>query len=299
MKTIGLIVAATYAKNVIGYDGKIPWSCSADLKRFKEITTGSVVIMGRKTYESIGRCLPNRVNMVVSSRSVDYWLVHEAGMADPKGLLLPNTLIRTIPEVYGSVELAVEQAKIKYPDKDIWFIGGHDIYKEAVRFVNKIEHTIIEKEFRFDDESKVVRMPDAVLNTMHSTGWVRTQLTDLCYSKLTEQDEAVLVRTATYEKYQTCQLNSGFVKVTVYSTRSQQLHMGDLVQDSSGNKWIVVKAPRGGFLWADDEVRGYDYDFELYVEKRPLMSDLPPIAKPDPLPFRLVISRFRKYEELT
>lgn len=291
MKTIGLIVAATYVKNVIGYDGQIPWKCSADMKRFKEITTGSVVIMGRKTYESIGRCLPNRVNMVVSSRSVDYWLAHEAGMQDPKG---PSNLIRAIPEVYPSVEKAVEQAKTKYSDKDIWFIGGREIYKEAVRFINKIEHTIIEKEFSFDDKSKIVRMPDEVLNTMHSNGWVRTQLADLCYSKLTEQDEDILVRTATYEKYQTCQLNSGFVKVTIHSTRSQRLNMGDLVQDSSGNKWIVVKAPRGGFFLADDEIRGYDYDFELYVEK-----DTLPLIKPDLMTFRLVTPRFRKYEEKT
>lgn len=65
---ISLIVAAS-SNNVIGVDGGLPWHLSDDLKRFKAITMGKTIIMGRKTFESIGRALPGRRNIVVSSRA--------------------------------------------------------------------------------------------------------------------------------------------------------------------------------------------------------------------------------------
>ena len=67
---IGLIVA--YTKNrVIGSEGRIPWRIKGEQRRFKELTTGNVVIMGRKSYEEIGHPLPNRYTVVVSS-TADY-----------------------------------------------------------------------------------------------------------------------------------------------------------------------------------------------------------------------------------
>ena len=62
---IGLI-AARSKNNVIGKDGKIPWRIRGEQKQFKELTTGNVVIMGRKSYEEIGHPLPNRMNIIVS-----------------------------------------------------------------------------------------------------------------------------------------------------------------------------------------------------------------------------------------
>ena len=64
---ISLIVAAA-TNNVIGRDGRLPWHLAEDLKRFKRLTTGKPIIMGRHTYESIGKPLPDRRNIVVSSR---------------------------------------------------------------------------------------------------------------------------------------------------------------------------------------------------------------------------------------
>ena len=67
---VGLIVA--YAKNrVIGNKGQIPWRIKGEQKRFKELTTGNVVIMGRRTYEEIGKPLPNR-NTIVVSKTANY-----------------------------------------------------------------------------------------------------------------------------------------------------------------------------------------------------------------------------------
>ncbi|MGN0902211.1 MAG: dihydrofolate reductase, partial [Succinivibrio sp.] len=66
MASVEIIVAL--AENfVIGKDCQIPWHLSEDLKHFKEITTGYPVVMGRRTFESIGKCLPNRRNIMVSS----------------------------------------------------------------------------------------------------------------------------------------------------------------------------------------------------------------------------------------
>ena len=64
---ISLIVAAA-TNNVIGRDGRLPWHLAEDLRRFKRLTTGKPIIMGRDTYESIGKPLPDRRNIVVSSR---------------------------------------------------------------------------------------------------------------------------------------------------------------------------------------------------------------------------------------
>ena len=65
MKKIAIIVAMSN-NQVIGVDNSLPWHISEDLKRFKQLTTGYPIIMGRKTYDSIGRPLPNRHNIVVT-----------------------------------------------------------------------------------------------------------------------------------------------------------------------------------------------------------------------------------------
>ncbi len=62
-----ILIAAMAENRVIGKDGKLPWNNPEDLGNFKRLTTGGVIVMGRKTYESIGRPLPNRRNIVLSS----------------------------------------------------------------------------------------------------------------------------------------------------------------------------------------------------------------------------------------
>ncbi|MGI9464727.1 MAG: dihydrofolate reductase, partial [Aestuariivirgaceae bacterium] len=66
MPSISFIVARSYPGNVIGCENELPWSLKTDLKNFRTITTGHVVVMGRKTLESIGKPLPNRTNVVLS-----------------------------------------------------------------------------------------------------------------------------------------------------------------------------------------------------------------------------------------
>lgn len=122
---IALIVA--FSKNrVIGKDGVIPWNIDGEKKRFKKLTTGNVVIMGRKTYEEIGRPLPNR-NTVVVSNTVKY----EFENCKTAGSL--KDAIRIAKECFGC-------------DKDIFISGGAAIYEEALSLVDVMYITEIDEE---------------------------------------------------------------------------------------------------------------------------------------------------------
>ncbi len=121
---IALIVA--YAKNrVIGYKGCIPWKIKGEQKRFKELTSGNVVIMGRKSFEEIGHPLPDRTIIVVSS-SKDF----------------------TAENCYTaeSLQEAIEMAG----DKDIFISGGARLYEEALPIVEKMYVTEIDEVFEGD-----------------------------------------------------------------------------------------------------------------------------------------------------
>lgn len=110
-KMIGLIVA--YAKNrVIGNKGQIPWRIKGEQKRFRELTTGNVVIMGRRSYEEIGRPLPNRYTIVVSNTQK-----FEAENCT----------------TVGSLEEAI---RIADKSKNIYISGGAGLYKEAIDIVD-------------------------------------------------------------------------------------------------------------------------------------------------------------------
>lgn len=132
MADIQIIVAI--AKNfVIGNEGQIPWHLSEDLKHFKEITTGHPVVMGRRTFESIGRVLPNRMNIMVSSTF------------DKKveGL----TVVKSLDEAIALVG-----------DKTLMVIGGARMYAEALPLASTLHLTTIDKEFigdtKFPDFTK-------------------------------------------------------------------------------------------------------------------------------------------------
>ena len=123
---ISLIVA--YDKNrLIGREGDLPWRIPEDLKKFKEITSGNIVIMGRKTYESIGKPLPNRINMVIT-RNKDY---------KPEGVF-----------VFSSIKDALRKASVFH--KEIFFIGGQSIYNEILDKVDTMYISHINEEYEGD-----------------------------------------------------------------------------------------------------------------------------------------------------
>lgn len=112
------IIAAVAANGVIGNDGDMPWKLSTDLKRFKALTTGKPVIMGRKTFASIGRPLPNRVNLV---------LTRDAAF-DAPGVVVVPTLEAAVD---AASDAGAEEAMV---------IGGGEIYRA---FLDRAERLYI------------------------------------------------------------------------------------------------------------------------------------------------------------
>jgi len=123
--TISIIVAVA-ENNVIGQGNRLIWHISEDLKRFKNLTTGHHIIMGRKTYESIGKALPNRISVVISRN---------------KNLIAPGCI------VVDSLQKAFE---ISREDSEVFIIGGGEIYKQALPFTDKIYLTKVEANFAGD-----------------------------------------------------------------------------------------------------------------------------------------------------
>jgi dihydrofolate reductase len=122
---INLIVAID-EKNGIGKNNLLPWHLPADLKHFKIITTGHPIIMGRKTFDSIGKALPNRRNIVISKQS---------------GLEIPGA------EVCSSLSNAIE---LCVNEKDVFVIGGAQIFDQAISIADVLYLTIIHEDFNAD-----------------------------------------------------------------------------------------------------------------------------------------------------
>lgn len=124
---ISLIVAMD-RNHVIGLNNDLPWHLPADLRYFKEKTTGNTIIMGRKTFESIGRPLPNRRNVVITRSDLDF----------PDGV-----------EVIHDLE-TIEEWNERHPDKNFFIIGGGNIYRQAISFADRLYITWIDEEFTGD-----------------------------------------------------------------------------------------------------------------------------------------------------
>lgn len=122
------IIAAISENNVIGKDNKLLWHLPEDLKRFKTLTTGHTIIMGRKTFESLGKVLPNRKHIILT-RDMNYRVDNEA-----------VEIIHDISEVQNYIE-----------DKEENFIiGGAIIYSQLIDKAQKMYITMIHKKYDGD-----------------------------------------------------------------------------------------------------------------------------------------------------
>lgn len=126
------LVVAVADNGVIGQNGRLPWHISADLKYFKRVTVGKPVIMGRKTYDSIGRPLPRRTNIVIT-RNADWWA---------EGVV-------TASDTASALALAYEEAHRTGVD-EIAVIGGAEIYRQMVTKADRIYLTEIHRNFDGD-----------------------------------------------------------------------------------------------------------------------------------------------------
>ena len=120
------LIAAIGKNNELGKNNDLIWHLPSDLKRFKKITTGHYIIMGRNTYESIGKPLPNRTTIIIT-RNPSY---------KAEGCLITNSL-------HKAIELAQE-------DKNIYIIGGAQIYTEAIKTVDYLDICEVHETFDAD-----------------------------------------------------------------------------------------------------------------------------------------------------
>lgn len=120
------LIAAIGKNNELGKNNDLIWHLPADLKRFKKITSGHHIIMGRNTYESIGKPLPNRTSIIIS-RNLDY---------KAEGCFVTN-----------SIEKALEIAK---NDTSPFIIGGAQIYKQALDIVDCLDICKVHEDFDAD-----------------------------------------------------------------------------------------------------------------------------------------------------
>jgi len=126
---INIIVAIGEGNRVIGDKGKLPWHIPEDLKRFKMLTTGHPIIMGKNTFLSIGRALPGRTNIVLTDTP---W---EA----PEGVF-----------VASSLDDALEQARHSPGGEDIFVIGGGMVYRAALSRADRLFITLVSGNFQGD-----------------------------------------------------------------------------------------------------------------------------------------------------
>ena len=113
MSTNLSIIVAIAKNGVIGLNNTLPWHLPEDLKRFRALTTGHHIIMGRKTYESLGRLLPDRTTVIVT-RNKDYQIA---------GALVVHSL--------------AEAMKLCSQDTEAFLIGGAELYLDGLQYANK------------------------------------------------------------------------------------------------------------------------------------------------------------------
>lgn len=122
------IIVAISSNYAIGNDNKLLWHISDDLQYFKRVTSGHTVVMGRKTWHSLGRALPNRRNLVISNTLKNL----EGG------------------ELFHSLEEAIKSAK-EQGESELFIIGGGELYRATLPIVDRVYLTIVEREIEVAD----------------------------------------------------------------------------------------------------------------------------------------------------
>ncbi|HEV7278942.1 MAG TPA: dihydrofolate reductase [Pirellulaceae bacterium] len=120
------IIAALGPDGVIGHRGDLPWRLPADLQRFKHLTMGHHLLMGRKTFDSLGRALPGRTSVVMSRSNVEL----------PEGVLLANSWERAL--------------ELSAADEEAFVIGGADLFRISLPQADRLYLTFVEGEFEGD-----------------------------------------------------------------------------------------------------------------------------------------------------
>jgi dihydrofolate reductase len=138
MKSRISALVAMARNRVIGCNNALPWHLPPDLKRFKSLTMGHPIIMGRKTYESIGRPLPGRINIIVT-RQADYHV---------SGAIVVDSLAQALRACAGKGQEYINPGSAA--DEEAFVIGGAEIFRQALPLCDRIYLTEIQADFSGD-----------------------------------------------------------------------------------------------------------------------------------------------------
>jgi dihydrofolate reductase len=134
------IICAMDEHRGIGKNNKLLWHISEDLKRFKKLTEGHVVIMGRKTFESLGKPLPNKINIIVTT--------NKSYKIKPYYVSI-NQSIKTF--ICHSLDEAIKTGqRYEKSNGEIFIIGGGQIYQQAIKYADKLYLTIVKGKYDAD-----------------------------------------------------------------------------------------------------------------------------------------------------
>ena len=131
-------IVAMDRNHVIGSNNQMPWHLPNDLRFFKETTTGNTIVMGRKTFESIGRVLPNRKHIVITKSTTDF----------------PNEV-----EIVHDIETIVKLSEDNN-EEELFVIGGGNIFKQLLPYADKLYVTLINETFEGDVFFPVISMEE-------------------------------------------------------------------------------------------------------------------------------------------
>jgi dihydrofolate reductase len=159
---IGIIAAVSH-NGVMGVDNKLPWDYPADMKYFRTTTAGANVIFGRKTFESIGRALPKRRNIVISRTKVDVVGVETFSS-------ITEALAQIDEDNLTAMSAFTPASGITVIPANTWFCGGARVYEEAMDHADQIHLTVTPDVIRQDD---AVRFPWINPRDWQPKSWVQ------------------------------------------------------------------------------------------------------------------------------
>lgn len=162
------LIAAVGQNNEMGLDNKLLWYIPEDLKRFKKITEGKPVIMGRKTYESIGRALPGRKNIILSSQKAQHF---------------PND-VTVVKTPFSAITIA----RLEHTD-EVFVIGGAGVYQEFMPQVDKVYLTVIHAKFKADTFFPELDLNDWVVISEEDVFTKEYTLTNFVYSRKEKKND--------------------------------------------------------------------------------------------------------------
>lgn len=148
-----LIAALSWPSRVIGKDGGLPWKLSADLKRFKQLTTGHAVLMGRKTWDSLPekyRPLPDRFNLVLSRQTP----------LNPRGATKVRSLEEAVEKARNWFDMREDQGEDVPADPQLFVIGGAQVYELALPKAKRLALTLIHHPFDGDAQFPAFNLAD-------------------------------------------------------------------------------------------------------------------------------------------